>query len=1087
MEPAFRPAPLEALARWIFGALDAGGPVLGIPRENFRVPGRRLASTLQGRTLAAPLGLAAGPHTQLAQNMVAGWLCGARFIELKTVQILDRIEVPRPCIDADDETYNREWSQELGLSQSYAEYLHAWVLIHALAGRLGLPEPGTLFAMSVGYDLAGMQSAPVQRFIASMRDARAALPAAIEAVARAWPAVRDVPIPHRISDHVTLSTMHGCPPEQIERIARFLLCELGVHTWVKLNPTLLGPKRVRALLERGGSDAVVPDDAFAHDPRFEEAMAMVERLAAAARGTGLQFGLKLSNTLEVENRRPAFPGEKTSYLSGRALHPLTLLLAQRVDEAQGGRVPISFCGGADAGSFADLVADGLSPITVCTDLLKPGGVARLSQYVDNLEAAMERAGAADVDAFIRATSGGKGAARNLAAHAARIAEPRQFRRERPLRFKGGRPLGRFDCIAAPCQEACPAHQNVPDYLWLVARGRTAEALEVIQRANPLPGVTGSACDHPCTERCVRIHYDAPLAIREVKRFAFEQGGVGPPLPAPSSGPKVAIVGAGPAGLSAAEALARMGFAPEIFEARAAAGGMVGNVIPAYRMAPRALEADLARLRALGVAFHFGRALGRDFTLDGLRGEFRWVFLGVGLQRGKRLGIPGDDAPGVVDALGFLEQVHAGVVRLAGRSVLVVGGGNSAMDAARTARRLLPQAEVTLVYRRTRAQMPAQPEELRDCLDERIGLRELLAPARVVIEEGRVAGLACTRMALGPKDPSGRARAVPIDGPEVVLPAEAVIAAIGQEPRLESGDGLARRPDGAMRIDERTGETSLPGVFAGGDVVRGPASIIHAIADGRRAAAEIGRRCGVALAAEPPLDKRASPDALLARKASLQAPRTVPVLPPAGRGGFAEVIGAFDAQEAAAEASRCLDCDELCSLCVTVCPNRANLAFAAPPLRLSLPRLVSRAGRLVAEGAQPFALEQAVQIVNLGDFCNQCGNCETFCPTAGAPWRDKPRFWLDREGFAAAPGDAFRLEREAWGVAIEARLAGATHRLERRGAFAEYRSDRLSARIALDSGELIEHAAAAPPAEGEAIDPSPCATLMALLGAEAVLP
>ena len=381
MEKALRPAPLELLARWIFGELDAQDTVLGIPKENFAIPDRRVASRMFGRSLAAPLGVAAGPHTQLAQNIVASWLCGARFIELKTVQLLDEIAVSRPCIDSADETYNCEWSQELKLEQSSEEYLNAWVLVHALAHRLGLADPGTLFAMSVGYDLAGIKSPRVQQFISSMRDARHALPAAIDAVAKSYPAVRDLEIPHRISDHITLSTMHGCPPVEIERIARYLLTDLGVHTWVKLNPTLLGPDRLRGLLNGTlGFDIEVPDAAFEHDPRFEDAMAMVRNLASAAEGLPQTFGIKLSNTLEVVNKRPIFPAsEKMMYMSGRALHPLTVTLAKRVSDELGGRVPISFCGGADAQNFADLVADGLSPITVCTDLLKPGGYARLQQ------------------------------------------------------------------------------------------------------------------------------------------------------------------------------------------------------------------------------------------------------------------------------------------------------------------------------------------------------------------------------------------------------------------------------------------------------------------------------------------------------------------------------------------------------------------------------------------------------------------------------------------------------------------------------------------------------------------------------------
>ena len=195
MEKPFRTAPLEMLAGWIFNELDTRDSVLGIPRQNFQIPSARLATRMFGHTVAAPLGVAAGPHTQLAQNIVASWLCGARFIELKTVQILDEIAVSRPCIDSADETYNCEWSQELKLEESFTEYLNAWVLLHALAHRLGLPDPGTHFNMSIGYNLEGIQTPRVQAFIAAMRDAGAALPAAVEQVAKVYPAVRGLAIP----------------------------------------------------------------------------------------------------------------------------------------------------------------------------------------------------------------------------------------------------------------------------------------------------------------------------------------------------------------------------------------------------------------------------------------------------------------------------------------------------------------------------------------------------------------------------------------------------------------------------------------------------------------------------------------------------------------------------------------------------------------------------------------------------------------------------------------------------------------------------------------------------------------------------
>jgi len=1093
VEKAFRPIPLELLARWVFGELDSRNTVLGVPKASFARPDPRFASRLFGRDLAAPLGVAAGPHSQLAQNIVAAWLSGARFVELKTVQVLDELRVSRPCIDSADETFNCEWSQELKLEQSFDEYLKAWVLVHALAAKLSLPSPGTLFAMSVGYELEGIRSERVQEFVASIRNAKDALPAAVDAVARAWPGVRDVEVPSSISDHVTLSTMHGCPPAEIEKIALYLLQELGVHTWVKLNPTLLGPERLRGLLnETLGYGIEVPDAAFGHDPRFEDALPMVKRLAAAARAVGREFGVKLSNTLEVVNHRPVFPaGEKMMYLSGRALHPLTLTLAKLVDDELDGSVPISFCGGADAWSFADLVADGLTPVTVCTDLLKPGGYARLAQYLENLGAAMDAAGASDLDAFVARTSGGTGRRGNLARHAGRVAAERRFaRRERPLAFKGERPLGHFDCIAAPCVEACPAHQNIPDYLWLVARGRETEAIKVIRRSNALPGVTGSICDHPCTERCVRNLYDAPIGIRDIKRFAFENGVSRPEVAGEAMGVRVAIVGAGPAGLSAALNLARAGIASEIFEAKGRVGGMVGGAVPRYRLSDEKLAVDLDRLRSLGVAVHLNAAVGRDVSLDDLRARFDYVFLGAGAQKGKKLGISGEDAEGVLDALDFLDGLREGVKRDLGRRVLVVGGGNSAMDGARSAKRLVGRdGEVSIVYRRTRAEMPADPEEVRDCDTEGIGLKTLLAPLRVVVENGRAVGLACQPMKLGEPDASGRLRPVPVEGSEVVLPADTIVTAIGQETALEllGGAAVETRRNGTIAAKPATGETSAARLYAGGDVVRGPASIIKAVADGRAAAEAIARLHGIEPVAEPHLPKDLSAAAALAKKARLAAPEPVPELPVAERVGFDEVLRPLSPEAARREASRCLDCDEVCSLCVTVCPNRANLAYEVSPLSIELPSFVVEGGRPVPAGTTALHVAQGIQIVNLGDACNECGNCVPFCPTSGAPWRDKPTFWLDATGFAEAKGDAFRMTRDGDALVLDARIADRAHRLEHHGALAEYRSDSLRVVLEPAGWHVLDVRLEPGAVEGDRLDLAACALLVALLPAESALP
>lgn len=1110
-EAPFRPAPLPQLAEWVLGALERGTPVMGIPRENFATHSARLAGFAFGRPLAAPYGVAAGPHTQLAQNIVAAWLCGARFIELKTVQILDHIEVARPCIDAADRTYNCEWSQELTLDQSFDEYLKAWVLLHAIAHQRGLPSPGAVFTMSVGYDLAGVQSDPVQRFIGRMRDAGPEIAAAREALHPLFPDIDDILIPDDIAPAVTLSTMHGCPPAEIERIARYLLEDCGLPTWIKVNPTLLGADDARRLLgDTLGYDDPIPDEAFAHDPAFDDMMGVAERLSVVAREQELEFGLKLTNTLPVRNTRTVFPAsEQSMYMSGRPLYPLVLSLAQRVTERLDGSVPLSYCGGADALNIADLIAAGLGPVTVCSDLLRPGGYARLAQYGDKLEEAMRAVGARSLAEFasrrIDAAGGTlsaeelrsprRAARRVLATVAAEAAQTARYAaRPRPPVTKSTRPLGAFDCVAAPCVAACPAHQDVPEYMRRAGRGQLAQALEVILDSNPLPMVTGGICTQQCAAACVRNHYDEPVQIRAVKYAAAHASAVpvGQSAIPGDDVPWVAVVGAGPAGLSAATFLRRGGVRVRLYDGNRTLGGMPGTVVPVSRLDRGDAEADVARALALGVEVHAGVQVGRDVSVDDLRRNgASAVVLAVGAARGKRLGIDGEHALGVRDALSFLRAARDGEsswARELGDRILVLGGGNTAMDAARTAKRLAPAASVTIVYRRTRAQMPAQWEEILACDAEGIAIAELRAPDSIAVSEGRATGLRCRRMMLGMRDATGRAEAIPVDDALETLDCTTILVAIGQqpEPALADALGLATLSDGRVQVDTQTGETSLPQVFAAGDVVRGAASIIHAIADGRRVAETILARLGriVPATAPPRTASSLDPLACVARKGLVQPPAVEP--PDGAPDGFA-----LTAQEAAAEARRCLDCDRVCDLCVTVCPNRALQAYAVSPRSFEMPRVVARDGTCERLDERHVTVQQDTQIVCIADFCNACGNCATFCPTAGDPQRDKPRVWLDADGFATASGDAYRLTSDGWrdddgdaeSVTVTARLGGAAHTLTVRGGIAHYAAGDTHARWNAATGALLEVASITP---GE-VDLLPAASLMIVAAAAAVLP
>jgi putative selenate reductase len=643
-------------------------------------------------------------------------------------------------------------------------------------------------------------------------------------------------------------------------------------------------------------------------------------------------------------------------------------------------------------------------------------------------------------------------------------------------------LGAFDCIQAPCQDGCPANQNVPDYLYLVARGRYTEALEVVLQTNPLPTITGTVCDHPCMNKCVRSHYDRALAIREIKRFITERAnGRDLPSPAARRSCSIGVIGAGPAGLAAAVYLAIEGFAVTVYDAREHPGGVPDQMIPAYRLPASSLAADLEPIQGLGVEFRFHTRVGLDVGFAQLRAQHDYLFIGVGAQQGLALRIEGEQADGVFDCLDFLSQARQECKLELGRRVLVVGGGNSAMDAARTAWRLVGrQGEVTLVYRRTEAQMPADEEELEALRDEGIGVRVLTSPARVVVEEGRVVGLECVEMSLGPPDDSGRPRPVPVDGSETILPADAILVAVGQKTDVEflRSAGLAMTRWDTLRVDDTTAETSLPGVFAGGDVVRGGGSIIQAAADARRAVREILKREGVSSPTGARLVKEGTPREYLVRKSRRIYPEPIPLLPIERRRGFDQVGLSLSEQQAQREAGRCLDCDAFCGLCVTVCPNRANLHYRTGAFEAGLHDLRVEAGRIVRSAARRFRVEQDQQIVNLADLCNECGNCQTFCPAQGAPYLDKPRLCFSQHSFDEQER-AHRLEVHREGFRIWYKEPDGVHSLVQVGQRLRYRSPRLLAELEAPGFVVSSLGPGPDAADGDHTDLRRCASMFVL--------
>ena len=502
--------------------------IFGINKDLFFNPSQnsKLNTEIFGQKIDTPLGVAAGPHTQLAQNIIVSWLMGCRYIELKTIQTLDELEISKPCIDMQDEGYNCEWSQELKIEQSFNEYLNAWVIIHILNHKLGFgANPNTIFNMSVGYNLEGIKQPNVQWFFDKMNSCKAELAEKVEKVKSLYPEVEKISIPHQLSNNITLSTMHGCPANEIEDIAKYLLTEKKLHTFVKLNPTLLGPEELRRILNKELKFKTnVPDIAFEHDLKYPDAVKIINSLQQTADKQGLTFGLKLTNTLESVNTKNAFKSDvEMMYMSGRALHPVSINVARKLQNEFNGKLLLSFSAGVNAFNVTDTLKCGFRTITVCSDLLKPGGYTRLSQYVENITSDIAKGKCNTMVELV----GKESAHQFLKKYADDVLANKLYTRDhlREPSIKTKRELDYFDCISAPCRDTCATNQDIPDYLYFTATKQYDKALEVILKTNPFPSITGMVCDHQCQNKCTRISYDDSLLIREVKRFIAENSDI----------------------------------------------------------------------------------------------------------------------------------------------------------------------------------------------------------------------------------------------------------------------------------------------------------------------------------------------------------------------------------------------------------------------------------------------------------------------------------------------------------------------------------------------------------------------------------
>ncbi|MEW5813812.1 MAG: putative selenate reductase subunit YgfK [Spirochaetota bacterium] len=998
MGDRMRPVPFGELIARIFMEYQADKSIFGIPEAQFFRKKNTNRIEIFGETCDTPVGPAAGPHTQLAQNIITAYLVGGRFFELKTVQKLDRLKIEKPCIDAEDEGFNTEWSTEFTLEQAYSEYVKAWIILHLMEEvfkfRRVSGERSFIFNMSVGYDLAGIQTAGMDTFINDMMDSSANrifksylynLESLIEEGAfikgtglessAAFLKGLSARISPKICGSVTLSTMHGCPPEEIEAICMYMLTDKKLKTFVKLNPTLLGYEAVRVILDRLGFGYVeLKEDSFLHDLQYPEAVAMLKRLTRAASARGINFGVKLTNTLGSVNNKGVLPGDQM-YMSGRALFPLSITIASRLSAEFEGRLPVSYCGGVSSLNIERIFDCGLRPITMATELLKPGGYLRLRDAALKLEA---------LSGWDRVKING--------AKLKRLAEDALSMESTQKKWRGfdrvsiPETLPLFDCYAAPCVIACPIKQDVPGYIKLVGQKRYSEALKLIYAANALPAITGYICDHQCMYKCSRLDYEGAVKIREMKKIAALNGwkefksSLGAPVK--KRAVKAAVIGAGPAGLAAAYFLAREGFDVTVFEKQKSAGGVVAHLLPRFRIPEEALLQDLSFIEAHGVEFKFG--VKPDFRLSTLKSAgYKYICLAIGAEKGNELPLGGDNR-NVIEALKFLSAFHqkSEAVSL-GRRVGVVGGGNTAIDSARAALKVRGVEKVSVFYRRTEAEMPADREEYELARAEGVEFSFRLNPESFTSD----GTLTLRVMKLAEADESGRRRPLPTD--EVVeKQIDTLITAVGEQVDLDAlkACGLEPGEKGLKGADPSDPATTVENVFLIGDALTGPSTVVQCIALAGKAAAAICRKEDSAWKPEesPLSPAGCSPlEDIFQKKAGLRAS-----------------IAPTGTEEAFAlnEAARCLECNYVCNKCVEVCPNRANIALPVAGLG---------------------GFRDAFQIVHLDAYCNECGNCARFCPYDGRPFTDKFTIFNLPEDFKESENNGFLVT----GNEIKLRLKG----------------------------------------------------------------
>ncbi len=963
-----KPLTFDHLMRWILREQKKSGSIFGV-RDFYQAnPFKTLP--LGSDRIETPFGPAAGPHTQYAQSIIAAYAAGCRFFELRTVCPRELNQDPEISIGT--EALNVEGAGNLTFEESYEEYVKAWVAIKVLSVEYKMGGMDNfIFNISAGYTYEDFKSPEMTEFLDKMLDARKSdiFIDCIQYLRDHLDMFQNLTnediddISPMISHGISVCTSIDCSLTELENIARYLMINKKFDIGIKLSSAMLGYEYCRNTLDSMGYfDIEISRETIERCVRYYDMVPIINKLMGIANKEGRLFGVKLTGAFPVI---AGIERSKELKLSGKAIFPLSVALAAKLSDDFDGRLKIAFSGGADANNVEDIYEAGVWPITMNTTILKPGGFNRFKQfsYTFNEWSYNDRYGTRT------------GLLRRMAE---RVKENNHYTKplksDTPTRRAGRIPM--VNCFIAPCVEGCPIGQDITGYLNLIDEERYTEALKTIIDKNPLPFITGSICTHECMSNCTRNFYEKSVKIRDAKLIAAQNGYEGVidelhPKPPVGRKLKIAVVGGGPCGMSTAFFLAREGHKVTMFDASEKPGGIVRYIVPDFRIPTDRVDKDLGLLKALNVEI---RSNYRVRSLDELEGYDK-IVLAMGVSEVKKLDIPGTDCKSA-DLFLWEYKEKRGKMDV-GRNVVIIGGNNTAVDAARAAKRIRGVENVYIAYRRNRRFMPANDEELQTALSEGIELLEYMNPFEYA--DGH---LKChiTRL---PEDATDRNTPV-YDTEEVMaVPADTVMAAIGVsvDPAFYRSNGIDVDDKGLPVTGTDTLESSIPGVYIGGECRIGASSVVEVIADARKIADAILKefenmvaddsagRLGLGYGGvsyhniNRPDDRRSAGRRVSDNKLS----------------GLYAKKGILREPHYRNDGGRCLDCSRLCENCVDVCPNRANVEIKVP-------------GNPVP------------QVLHIDRLCNECGNCDTFCPYEGAPYKEKFTLYDTLEDFEAGKNE-----------------------------------------------------------------------------------